>query len=176
VALAAQSAVWIVLAALAGGVPLSVIDWRWSALAIGIAAVVILIRAEERFVRTTTLAIAAITAFSLVVYAAARVIRPAEPMGMALIRTGALAALAASLALLARLPGAIGLARAVLVIGGLKLLAEDVRIGSALMLVAAFGMYGGAMLIVGRCALRHTRTKQAIQVTEAGEQTMQSAN
>lgn len=100
-------------------------------------------------------------------------------MGLALIRTVCLAAVAAALALLARFDwaaGAIGLARAVLVIGGLKLLVEDVRIGSALMLVAAFAAYGGAMLVVGRCALRHTRLKQAIQVTEPGERTMQSAN
>jgi hypothetical protein len=125
------------------------------------------------------LGIAAVGAFSCVVYAAAQLIQPSTQTGLALIRTSALAAIAASLALLARFSwaaGAIGLARTVLVIGGLKLLVEDVRIGSALMLVAAFAAYGGAMLIVGRCALRHTRSKHAIQVTEPGEQTMQSAN
>lgn len=179
VALAVQSVVWIVLAALAGGVLGSCVEWQWSALAIGIAATVLLARVEERFVRATALGIVTITSFSFVVYAAARLIRPADPMGLALIRTAVLAVVAASLALLARFSwaaGAIGLARTVLVIGGLKLLVEDVRIGSALMLVAAFAAYGGAMLIVGRCALRHTRIKRAIQVTEPGEQTMQSAN
>ncbi|HEX7193206.1 MAG TPA: hypothetical protein VF381_16665 [Thermoanaerobaculia bacterium] len=189
-ALAVQSVTWIVLAALAGGVALSLIntlfsttvaaiDFRPSAVAIAAGAAIVIARLEERFARGTMLAITAIGAFFLVVYAAAHLIHPAEQMGLALIRTCALAAVAASLALIARFGwavGAIGLARAVLVIGGLKLLVEDVRIGSALMLVAAFAAYGGAMLVVGRCALRHTRIERAIQVTEPGEQTMQSAN
>ncbi len=184
---AIQSITWIVLAALAGGVAAWVVEalfrsyivFHPAAATIVLAAVIVLSRVEERFARGTALGVAAAGAFACVVYAAVRLIQTADPMGLALIRTTALAGLAASLALLARFgwaAGAIGLARSVLVIGGLKLLVEDVRIGSALMLVAAFGAYGGAMVVVGRCALRHTRIKQAIQVTEPGERTMQSAN
>jgi hypothetical protein len=173
VAFAIQSVSWLVLATLCSRFTFPLI------IAIVLAAVVIIARVEERFARGTALAVAATGLVLCVVYAAIGLIHPADPMGVALIRTVSLAAVAAALALVARFSwaaGAIGLARAVLVIGGLQLLVEDVRIGSALMLVAAFAAYGSAMVVVGRCALRHTDTKQAIQVTEPGEQTMQSAN
>ena len=176
VSLAVQSAAWIVLSALTGGVTLSLFEaligrnilLHPTGIAIAVAAVVVLARVEERFARGIALGVAAAGAFGCVVYAAVRLIQPAGPMGLALIRTATLAGLAVSLALLARFSwaaGAIGLARSVLVVGGLQLLIEDVRIGSALMLVAAFAAYGGAMLVVGRCALRHMRSGDAIQVT-----------
>jgi len=188
--LAVQSVAWIFAGALLGGVGASLVnslvststrtlDFRPEALVIALIATVACARLEERFARGTMLGIAAVGAFSCVVYLAALLVQPSAQSGLALIRTSALAAVAASLALLARFgwaAGAIGLARAFLVLGGLKLLVEDVRIGSALMLVAAFAVYGGAMLVVGRCALRHTRTEQAIQVTEPSDPTMQSAN
>jgi hypothetical protein len=188
--LAVQSVAWIFAGALFGGVGASLVNalvsttpsalgFRPEALAIALIAAVACARIEERFARGTMLGIAAVGAFSCVVYLAALLIQPSAHSGLALIRTVSLAAIAAALALLARFSwaaGAIGLARTVLVIGGLQLLVEDVRIGSALMLVAAFAAYGSAMVVVGRCALRHTYTKQAIQVTEPGEQTMQSAN
>lgn len=76
----------------------------------------------------------------------------------ALIRTCLLAALAAGLAVASRLgaPGAGTVARIVLVAGGLKLVAEDVRVESAAMLVISFASYGLAMLTVSRCVRRHT--------------------
>jgi hypothetical protein len=148
-------------------------------IAIVLAAIVIVARVEERFARGTALGVAAAGVVVCVVYAAVHLIHASDPMSLALIRTLSLALVAAGLALVARFSwaaGAIGLARSVLVIGGLQLLIEDVRIGSALMLVAAFAAYGGAMVVVGRCALRHTYTERAIQVTEPSEQTMPSAN
>jgi len=69
-----------------------------------------------------------------------------------LIRTCALAAIAAALALASRLT----VARIILVVGALKLVAEDVRLESAAMLVISFASYGLAMLTVARCVRRHT--------------------
>jgi hypothetical protein len=185
-ALAVQSVAWMVLAALAGGVVRAFINAMFStsvaalelqpaAIAVVVLAALVCARSTVRFVRGTTLAATAIGAFFCIVYAAANLIRPDAHIGLALIRTVTLAAIAAVLALVARFgwaAGGIGLARAVLVVGGLKLLVEDVRIGNALMLVAAFAAYGGAMVVVGRCALRHTPSPQAIQVTEGGASTM----
>ena len=76
----------------------------------------------------------------------------------ALFRTCLLAALAAGLALASRLgaPATGTVARIVLVAGGLKLLAEDVRVENATMLVISFVSYGLAMLTVSRCVRRHT--------------------
>jgi hypothetical protein len=76
----------------------------------------------------------------------------------ALIRTCLLAAIAAGLAIASRfgVPATGTVARIVLVAGGLKLLAEDVRVLSAAKLVISFASYGLAMLTVARCVRRHT--------------------
>jgi hypothetical protein len=182
-ALTIQSVGWMVMAALLGGVATSIVnalvsttvgglDFSPSALIIAAIAGIVCARLTERFARATMLGIAAIGAVFCLVYLAANVIRPHEQIGLALIRTTVLAVVAAALALVARFrwaAGAIGMARVVLVISGLKLIIEDVRIGSASMLVAAFAVYGGAMLIVGRCALRHTSPPHALPVTGAGD-------
>ncbi|HKB79437.1 MAG TPA: hypothetical protein VKH35_06955, partial [Thermoanaerobaculia bacterium] len=71
----------------------------------------------------------------------------------ALLRTAVLAAAASLLAVLGRLIDsreASLLARAVLIIGGVKLLAEDLRLGRAAVLVVSFALYGAALLIVSR--------------------------
>jgi hypothetical protein len=74
-----------------------------------------------------------------------------------LIRTCILAAIAAILALASRFAPAAGtVARIVLVGGGLKLLAEDIRLERAAILVISFASYGLAMLTVARCVRRHT--------------------
>jgi|GEM_PF-3678671 len=74
-----------------------------------------------------------------------------------LIRTFTLAAIAAILALVSRCaPAAGAVARIVLVGGGLKLLAEDIRLERAAILVISFASYGLAMLTVARCVRRHT--------------------
>jgi len=69
-----------------------------------------------------------------------------------LFRTCLLAAIAAALAIGSQITAA----RIILVLGGLKLLVEDVRLESAAMLVISFASYGLAMLIVARCVRRHT--------------------
>lgn len=81
------------------------------------------------------------------------------PIRLSLVRTAVLAALAALLPLAARAVGALPcarLARTALVAGGLKLVAEDLRIGTASSLVAAFSIYGAAMLAVARVKLAVT--------------------
>jgi hypothetical protein len=86
---------------------------------------------------------------------------PSDQTGLALVRTAVLAAIAALLALLARTPWApegSKIARAILVIGGIKLIAEDVRLGRAAILVIAFAAYGCAMLIVAKSG---TKTRAA---------------
>lgn len=74
-----------------------------------------------------------------------------EPALAALNRTAVLAVAAAALALLGRFiaEGPL-IARVLLVIGGGKLLFEDLRVGRATTMVIALAIYGGAMLIVAR--------------------------
>jgi hypothetical protein len=98
------------------------------------------------------LAVVVTGAFTATVAAVSGVL-PDTPMTIALIRTLTLALLAILLALLSRLTGsgeAMTIARVVLAVGGLKLLAEDMRVGRAAMLVVAFVAYGCAMLLVAR--------------------------
>jgi len=87
VPLATQSVIWIVLAAIA----------TQAAIAPAAGALIVLWRVEERFARGTMLAILAISAFSSVAYA----VRPDDQMAGALVRTVALAAIAAWVAIAA---------------------------------------------------------------------------
>lgn len=73
------------------------------------------------------------------------------PENSAMIRTAILAFAAIILSLLSGVvPEAAIAARIVLVIGGAKLLVEDLRGGQATTIVIALALYGGAMLIVAR--------------------------
>jgi hypothetical protein len=73
------------------------------------------------------------------------------PESSPMIRTAILAIAAIILSLLARtLPEAAIVARVVLLLGGVKLLVEDLRVSQATAIVAALAFYGGAMVITAR--------------------------
>ena len=128
------------------------IDVPISALAVGLLAIVAFLRVSNvRFARVALLSV-----FVCVVISGAMAIasgRIADPAVLALARTGVLAVTATALALSGRWlhvrEGPL-IARALLVVGGLKLIAEDVRVGRAAILVVAFALYGGAMLVVAK--------------------------
>jgi len=71
------------------------------------------------------------------------------PESSPVIRTAIIALAAVTLSLL-RTVEAATLARILLVIGGLKLLFDDMRLGRATTIVIALALYGGAMVIVAR--------------------------
>jgi hypothetical protein len=80
-----------------------------------------------------------------------------EPGWMALVRSAALAAAAIGLAVLARrsrLPELAAVAYGFLVLGGLKLLFEDLPAGRPLTLFLAFALYGAALLGVPKLLRR----------------------
>ncbi|HEY3053730.1 MAG TPA: hypothetical protein VGK04_10135, partial [Thermoanaerobaculia bacterium] len=69
----------------------------------------------------------------------------------ALNRTAILAVVAVALSIVSRrLPEATTIARVLLVVAGLKLLAEDLRLGQATTIVVALALYGGAIVIIAR--------------------------
>jgi hypothetical protein len=81
------------------------------------------------------------------------------PESSPMIRTAILAIAAIILSLLARtLPEATIVARIVLVLGGAKLLVEDLRVGQATAIVAALAFYGGAMVIAARYRVQRKYT------------------
>ena len=145
-------------AAAAGGVVVSMLNAIFSttagaielsqpAIVIAALALIAFARSEARAVRTTLLAIVATAVFFCATWGIAAITSPPDQATLALVRTAVLAAIAA---ILARVPAGSGIARAILVIGGIKLIAEDVRLGRAAILVIAFAAYGCAMLIVAR--------------------------
>lgn len=161
-----QSAIWIVLAAIGGGLALATLGALIepkpegiaappAAMLIAVLALVAFVRMPrtEQTIRALLLCVVTCGAYTAAAAASVHLIAPAEQAGVALIRTVTLAIIATALAFISRATGtreAAIVARAVLVVGGIKLLAEDVRVGRAAMLVAAFAAYGGAMLLVSR--------------------------
>lgn len=149
------------------------------------AAVIVIVAAaayvragERRVARAILLGITAAGAFFALTAAAAHLFATGDRALLALAKTIVLATIASALALLARFtaaPGAIAIARSFLVLGGLKLAVEDVRIGRASVLVAAFAAFGTAMLIVARCARRHTSQPHDIRVTGSGDTFLDAA-
>jgi hypothetical protein len=80
-----------------------------------------------------------------------------EPGALADLRTGVLSVAALLLAWLGRwraMPEAIWLVYAVLGLGGLKLLLEDLRAGRAATLFVSLALYGGALILAPRLARR----------------------
>jgi hypothetical protein len=168
-AMALQSVVWIVAAALAGGLLLSTIgafagergsiELPPTALATGLVALVAFVLLEGRGERVVLLSAFLCMAFTGTV----AVVLPAMA-NAALLRTAVLAIFASLLAVVGRLIGnceASILARAVLVIGGMKLLGEDLRVGTAAILVISFASYGAALLVVSRSGWARAAAHQA---------------
>ncbi len=166
VAMRVQAGIWVVAAALVSGLALAtltaLVDSSAKNIEAPVAALVVMafaaaafFRSDSRPVRMTTLAIASCGIFCVAATLLASAIAPQEQTVLALIRTGILAVMAALLAAASRFAGvteAATIARAILVVGGIKLLGEDVRVGRAAILVVAFLAYGCAMLMVSRSA------------------------
>jgi hypothetical protein len=175
IAMRVQSGIWIVAAAIVSGLLLSTItalvdssakniDAPIPSMIVTALAIATFFRSDSRPVRTTALAIACCGILTAATAALAWSIVPREQMTLALIRTAILAVMAGLLALASRYAGvreASIVAHAVLVVGGIKLLAEDVRVGRAAMLVAAFLAYGCAMLLVSRSSRRSRAATEA---------------
>lgn len=156
-ALSIQSVVWILAASVAGGLLLATVgaftgdaasvELPPEALACGSAAIFGFLRLPGGAEKIVMLSIFLCMTFTGVL----TIVLPS--FSSALLRTAVLAIFASLLAIVGRLMEnrvASILARAVLVVGGLKLLAEDLRVGSAAILVISFACYGLALLIVAR--------------------------
>ena len=168
IAMRIQSGIWLVGSGVISGLALATlsalvdgdaknIDAPAAAVTAAALAIAPFFRTTSRAIRTIALAIVTCGAFVIASTVLASTIAPREQMVLALIRTAVLAAIAALLAAASRFGGIVEagtIARAVLIVGGIKLLAEDVRVGRASMLVAAFLAYGCAMLLVSRSAPR----------------------
>ena len=133
-AMTIHASIWAVAAlvtSVKSGVALSVV---------AVAAALALAITKERLVLLIVVTVAAIGATLWFL-----------PESSPLIRTAILAFAAIVLALLGRtMPEANIVARIVLVLGGVKLLVEDLRVGQATAIVVALSLYGGAMVIAAR--------------------------
>lgn len=155
-AMAVQSVVWVVAATLGGGLLLATIgafggstELPPAALLTGVVAFVAFFFLRGRPEKIVLLSVFLCMAFTGAMGAMVGVFANA-----ALLRTSLLALSASLLAVIGRLANSREssiLARALLVIGGLKLLFEDLRVGTAAVLVVSFALYGAALLIVSRC-------------------------
>jgi hypothetical protein len=131
--IAIQSVVWIVGATVLAPVA-------------GIAAIIAFVRTQWREERLALLAV-----FSYTVFMGINSIVDAP-----LIHTIILASFASLLAMIPIWETRI-LARVLLVAGGLQILIEDLRLGSATMMVIAFALYGIALLVVSKMSKRDLR-------------------
>lgn len=161
-----QCVVWLAAATLAAAIPALLVR----ALAVGaepsrltIASVVVALLAGvsyaglrgvagARAARIVALTAIVAEALTILMTLGSTYVPVTTPVYVALIGTIVLAATAAALASVnvVLLPEAGIVARAVLAVGGAKLVVQDIRLSSALVLVVAFAIYGFAMLIVSR--------------------------
>ncbi|HEY6844261.1 MAG TPA: hypothetical protein VI391_08845 [Thermoanaerobaculia bacterium] len=128
--IAIQSVIWIVAATVL--MPFA-----------GAAGIVALVRLRWREER-----LAALAAFLYAAFMALNIV-----VDVPLVRTAVLASFAVALALIGSLTGnweSSVLARVALVAGGVKLIVEDLRVGSAAIMVVAFALYGAALILVSR--------------------------
>lgn len=108
--------------------------------------------AQMRYPRLALLAVAAVASLVTVM----RIAPPASRSTTAFEWTALLAIAIAALSLLAgRIAEASILARALLIVAGVKVVVDDLRVGQATSLVASLALYGGAMLLFAR-RRRHT--------------------
>jgi len=170
VAMRIQSGIWLIGSSVISGLALATlsalvdsnaknIEAPPAAVIAAVLAIAPFYRTKSRTIRTIALAIITCGAYVVASTVLASSIAPRDPMVLALIRTSVLAVIAALLAAASRFGGVVeagAIARGVLVVGGIKLIGEDVRVGRAAMLVVAFLAYGCAMLLVSRSAPRQT--------------------
>lgn len=115
-----------------------------------------------RFATDLALTVLALALGALVVGAGASVLAASQlerfhDAALATLRTGVLAATAVSLGASGRITRRTDLrwlAYAVVAAGALKLLLEDLRVGSAATLFVSLGLYGGSLILVSRFASR----------------------
>jgi hypothetical protein len=152
---------------LAGSLPTersSAASWAFALAAVGVAA--FLREGPGGWMRTAARAGAAAAAVLVVAGGSVALVlggdAPASDAGaVAAVRTVVIASLAIVLALLARWTSdaaAGGLMRAVLVVGAVKLILEDLPRGRALTLVIGLAAYGAALLLAPAIERRGTRT------------------
>jgi hypothetical protein len=156
-----HAACWSVAAAVAVGLPALLARALFSSTAIlesprvpiivtGVLAAVAL-WLTDRDARPSRLVLLAVCAASLLVMALVDASAMSNHAMLAMTRTAALAIAAVALSFLGGLVAeARTLAWIVLVLGGVKLLAQDLTSGNALTLVVALALYGGAIVLVAR--------------------------
>ena len=153
------SAVWAVI-----GIAAAATAWRTSSRAIAIQSVVWIIAATALH---PLAGIAAIVAFALTRWREERLALLAvfaytvfmginSVVNAPLIHTIILVSFASLMAMIPIWETRI-LARVLLVAGGLQILIEDLRLGSAMMMVIAFALYGVALLVVSKLGKRDVR-------------------
>lgn len=117
------------------------------AAALAAFALLLIPQREARYVRLTLLAVSATSALLIVMHFAP----PASRSIVAFEWTALLALTIAALSLLSgRVIEASMLARILLIVAGVKVIIEDLRVGQATTLVASLALYGGAMLLFAR--------------------------
>jgi len=139
----------------------------WIALLLVVATAALLQSAPppSRAARTLALVVALVALGGLLVGVAAAALAqapgPAADAGILAVLRSALLAVAAVALAIASLqrgrPEHLRLATVVLVLGGLKLLVEDLRVGSAVHLVFSLALYGSALIVVPALARRARR-------------------
>jgi hypothetical protein len=156
---AAQSALWGLLAVSVGGLfSFTVAVLLAKPAVIPITALVATMFCLAAFLRQSRwrlvlLVIVVCGAAALTVDAASLLFAPATSSGQALLRTLVLATGAVALAFVGRFMGlreASQVAAALLVLIAVKLVAHDVRVGSAAMLFVTLAVYGGAMIAIAK--------------------------
>jgi hypothetical protein len=167
-----HAAVWSAAAAIVAGLPMLFAKAVFSSAAIpgesriplivagALAAVTLwLADTDARRSRLVLLAIFGATVIALALAEASAM--PNRAM-LATVRTGALAVAAVALSLLSRrVAEGQTLAWLVLILGGVKLLTQDLSIGNATTLVVALALYGGAIVLVA-----HRRERAALPMVD----------
>ncbi len=157
---ALQSATWGVLAAIGGGLfsfaaavlvgnDITIVT---PAPALIAAALCLVAFARLDFARLPLLAVATLGAAAVTIHAVASAIH-GGPGTQALVRTAVLSATAVALASIGRkwsMPDASQLAVATLALTGVKVIAQELRTGTATIMFIALAIYGGAMLAIAR--------------------------
>lgn len=149
-----HAACWALAAAVAAGLPRAIVSASHPSPAlviVGVAAAVALWSAPSQSHRSRLVLLAIVTLTAIVVMVGGVSDLMTSRAILAMTRTVALSIAAIVLAGMgSRVDEARSLARILLVVGGAKLLVEDLTAGRAVAIVVALAVYGGAIVIVAR--------------------------
>jgi hypothetical protein len=149
-----HAACWALAAAVAAGLPRAIVIASAPSPAVvivGLAAAIALWSAPSQSHRSRLVLLAIVTLTAIVVMVGGLSDLMTSRAILAMTRTVALSVAAVVLAGMAsRVDEAKSLARILLVVGGAKLLLEDLTAGRAVTIVVALAVYGGAIVIVAR--------------------------